>query len=93
YPRGELCKPLGISAVTARIYDKRAGVLVTMKYSRRQLHNADDLPCYPELKATWLETEDGHRFVATKAGYTRAMKHGGRVWKVKQLANDYRRER
>jgi hypothetical protein len=57
------------------------------------------------LKATWLETEEVvtdqkgnlkyRQFAATKAGYSRALKnavkHGGAVWLVKQLANDYRR--
>jgi hypothetical protein len=90
YPRKELCKPLGISTTTAQAYDKRAGVIVTPKHARVQIKSADELPDTPELKATWLETDDGRHFAATKAGHARAMRHGGRVWKVKQLANDYR---
>ena len=105
YPRKALCQPLGISNSTAISYDKRARVIVTPNVERVELKNADGLPDTPELKATWLETEEVvtdqtgnvkfRQFAATKAGYSRASKnvakHGGAIWLVKQLANDYRR--
>lgn len=94
WPRQELCKPLGISTTTAQAYDRRAGVTVMHKTTPRQaLENDAALPDTPILKAAWLETEDGRRFSATKAGYARACQHakGGRVFMVKQLANEYHR--
>jgi hypothetical protein len=93
YPRKELCQPLGISTTTAQAYDKRAQLTVTPKTDRKAIESADSLPDTPELKATWLETADAWHFAATKAGYERAAKHanGGKVYKVKQLANEYRR--
>jgi hypothetical protein len=107
HPRKELCKPLGISSTTGRAYDKRAGVIVTPNEKRVELKSAAELPNRPELKATWLETEEvitdknGHdrfkQFAATKMGYMRALKsvskHGGSIWMVKRLANDYRRSK
>jgi hypothetical protein len=91
YARIELCKPLGISMTTGRSYDKRARVIVTPNEKRVELKSADALPDKPQLKATWLATDNGRRFSATKEGYLRALKYGGRVWMVKQLANTYKR--
>jgi hypothetical protein len=107
YPRRELCRPLGISATTGRAYDKRACVTVTPNVKRVELKSADGLPDTPVLKGTWLETEEVimnkkgkekfRQFTATKLGYSRALKnakeHGGSVWLVKSLANDYERRK
>lgn len=107
YPRKQLCRPLGIAPGTARTYDKRAGISVTPNIERTELKSAVALPETPNPKATWLETEEVvtdkkgrekfRQFAATKTGFARALKSaartGGSIWLVRQLANDYRRNK
>lgn len=94
WTNAELAKEQRMSTSTVQSYRDRAHMSWTPQYAPRvEVHSADELPDTPDLKATWLEADDGHRDCATKRGYERLSKRG-RVWLVKRLANLYgRRER